>query len=1212
MATVNAQEIFNIASVDYASGSPGAIPKPGIHRCSLRLPGSEPGEEAIIVGRTHGTATDEKNDITIRLTTQDNPTLISWIEIRFFVTWVDDAGKLTKDTACSLRFTRLNLDLNHEKLKPIEYYNSASYEGEARTKVKEFFNITNSDDDDEKTSQLFDAGEFTVVALTLKKDGDQWPINLYNDHTYGSQTATIRRVETFFKNARRAWFLIRIINASVEFDTLNENFAAEKKADPLRAWVALGKANDDTDLPVIKDSTALFVQRGYIREPLKRPISIFPSLLTFQSFDLYQLVGGMFSITEYEYQQESMKPIQNVPATLFTINGFGDRAYLMICRFDKKKHRVSRGTSCGVAFNGQDYPELRFPSKALDYTHYQSLSDTAFLVYRPLVKDSKEVPKPYLRLDPDVMANGTIKDLNSPLEALHAFQVAKSITVIITLHASDSAHKRQINSLRQIQVNMKDKTRGIRKHDRTRDCLTLHDIQGLGFVDAFADCVPVVGTIEEAMESTIARFTLDEDQQAALMAMRYATGGHINWDGPAGTGKTRLIQAVIYICLVSRRSDGSACQSIGCAPINAAATRIVTFCQENFGDLTEYKGKKLSPFVFTRMHNPATEKKILLKQSKRQENVVSRWKEEDSFDLRAMHAATSIMATIGRSLTSKLGLNDQRVTDIKTSLGYQMARIAGIVEPGGPLDMRKQLSADENTKGFFTRFVNMYARYDRNDVFSPDEKSAFSDSINKFRTLVLNMSSVIATSTNMTGDAKLTLAKLNPVFVYDDESPKGSEADAWCYLANFPYAFYVHAGDHRQNRPTQLSDTNPFRSQGRLPYSTRARIAGITTIELRFVKRYSLEVGTVIAFFYDEGFRLAPAMPGQGDNHVSRAKIRSFIMATFSISKQAMAISISESLVQLAPDNPSKFNEVSLATVGWVLEKLVLFEFPLHWVGIITPYASQQALLSRIIDHLTLKYPKAGLEHVWWGTYDSLQGGQVPLLLAETVVNQELGFMVDDNRPTAGLSRAQVGLIIIINAAMTYAAQWQKLRLSKIWTYLGRNGATYQLLPETDNLDDIAELLPSALNDIVDPNKEAVEGNAPDGPAQAWGSEDADPTAASNVGAESGGWGATGENEFADGSGFADVTTSNTDADAVEATLPNDDEDLPTSSAPDQAGKDQDDRSRRSSQSSKRDAYSDDHESVAADDGDEPVAASHTSSAHGDGAAEDAAPNHDD
>ena len=614
---------------------------------------------------------------------------------------------------------------------------------------------------------------------------------------------------------------------------------------------------------------------------------------------------------------------------------------------------MKAGATCSIGFNEANISEDRWSGQVLEPLPPQTLNDIAILVNRPQYR-TEDREYEFLSFNPEIRPDDKTTSFNTTIEARRAFKSSSELRrrVTITPRTSDSAMKRQINSLRNIQ-DMRDIWWTVAGSNqpglKIRELLLGLRIGTLYPQDMFSRMEPITGTIDDAIEYVANLLSLSEEQRNALRTYRAAKGGFNIITGPAGTGKTLVYQALCYVHYVSRLRDYDNPETpffkrprgaiIYHAPINQTVNRFTEKVAQFLEQHTTYKDCKLPPPLVTRFHTYDTDAQLLLLPANVRSKKLSQLDPTQVSNLAGMPAAADIMRAVDRARYRPHSVRDSRVEVLKYSLGLNMARIAGKFDEGGPHDKSKQLAEDPNTKKWFSDFINGWAKYKAEESISPEEKATFTIATSDLARFTLDNSDVICTTTNLTGDAKLRRNVTNPNALISDEMAKAIEPDTWCNFGQWPEYHHVYARDVVQLPPQIISITeNGFTPQLRTTFIARALVNGASMTRLTVQHRSSTQVAEAIRVFYPpEAFKIPS--PNPKDRLDLHTRIRKFISAEYNVyNRTVITLGVQNSHVSSVPNNPSKYNEVTLAQTVKTLKAAINYGIELEHLGIVTLY----------------------------------------------------------------------------------------------------------------------------------------------------------------------------------------------------------------------------------------------------------------------------------
>ena len=313
------------------------------------------------------------------------------------------------------------------------------------------------------------------------------------------------------------------------------------------------------------------------------------------------------------------------------------------------------------------------------------------------------------------------------------------------------------------------------------------------------------------------------------------------------------------------------------------------------------------------------------------------------------------------------------------------------------------------------------------------------------------MADVIITTLSNTGDFKLFSA-FQPILTFCDEAGKAVEADFWALLIRYPYSRgVILVGDGRQLSPlTKAQQNNCFDSVIRQSLFTRLEENGFETVSLATQHRFNSQINALVSSCF---YRNSLAAHVSCDAREEQRRVRAFNLKRFEKDSAVIFIDAQAGMADRLGSSSSRHNPINLVVVMDLVEHLLRAGFEPRAIGIICPYQAQYALYGKAIGRLQHRYAGLPLGELLRSKFDTFQGGERSIIVADLVVDGTPGFLTQPNRLNVALSRARDGLYIVGNiGAYERSRAPRKSALMKFVTHCKING--YDV---TDSRDDFGE-----------------------------------------------------------------------------------------------------------------------------------------------------------
>jgi len=398
---------------------------------------------------------------------------------------------------------------------------------------------------------------------------------------------------------------------------------------------------------------------------------------------------------------------------------------------------------------------------------------------------------------------------------------------------------------------------------------------------------------------------------------------------------------------------------------------------------------------------------------------------------------------------------DKRVQLIEHSLATWMLRVAGVIP--------HPVSDPESWKGF-REYYNQYSE----DDMDATQQIEFKKILTNLREHVLRAASVVVCTINNAGTAKL-FTVFRPAVIFMDEAAKIIEPDAIITLAHYAPAPVVMIGDHKQLKPTVLSQGGPsqqFAAQMTMSFFTRLVRLGHSSIMFTEQHRMSPEISKIGSTIFYNG-QLTDAATTQLASRPLGLKMKDFMRGAYQVENLVLMIDVKDTTEQIGN---SRCNLVN-ATVCMNMVETLLKTFDPKHLAIISPYRAQQEVYHRALYRLQSKLKEKDLRAIQNKTIDSFQGNEADIIILDLVVTKKLGFTREMNRLNVALTRARDGLVVITDVSANESqnnqgfARWMR----KLISLFKQSRLVQQVkdVPENSNVPKSIDIRPEDVQEDV-------------------------------------------------------------------------------------------------------------------------------------------------
>lgn len=819
--------------------------------------------------------------------------------------------------------------------------------------------------------------------VTMPYNGIPYAWNLLTTKTYGATlTPLVQQLRQSLLQRNTIHLMTRSLHLEDNITELNMNMDATIEVNPLNSWYP----------PDFHQR--YFIQLNQYPKPEKRPKYAVTSQLTFPDTHTYRTTLGFGAIQEYEFTASLGVPMERLNIRLIRIPGADNHRYYGFLELPVGI-RVRPDDKLLINFwPGHDARDEDWSAFVITPLPCAPLGDASLLVTRRFDKTTQAWS------DVDV-GHDQVPDFatfRTPDDARAAITHATPIIVNVKVIQSKIPLKRQINSLNAMEEN----------NPAAMDILLGSRVDNIPPVDLYA----TIDNVDARFQQCHANFNTEQLLARDMCQSLPAGLGLI--EGTPGTGKSMFIRDLIMpLILEPLNCDivtpegvvprGNPHRILVLATINDPVNDLAAAISERAKQLMAEDQPERSPIVI-RLHAMDTEKAIALRDANNN-------RPRDRPDIIQFDAELADEMVIAKQMMELYeqhthqqfqGIDDKRVKKWELSLGYWMLWFSRVL----PTSTAKNNPNHNGFRDWFRQYLN-------GDEMSPDNMSAFTETMNDLRVDVLGNADVVVTTLSNAADFKLHTA-FQPGVIIVDEAAKAIEPDFWSLFGFYHSLTRVRllVGDSRQLRAVVQSNrkTNGFAPQLGLSLFSRLDMAGFPMTSLSVQHRFNDRICVPLSnIFYDGRLVSHPSVNNRPNGHL----FNQFLVHTFNLDHNIVFINVRHSEAKTSGGDTSRYNEINIAVVVDLLRKLLTHGFKPADLGILTPYQRQWTLFGRAVNYLQAEMQGTDLRALTVEKFDSFQGREKSVIIADLTVTNNIGFLDDGPRINVALSRARDGLIIV-------------------------------------------------------------------------------------------------------------------------------------------------------------------------------------------------------
>ena len=349
------------------------------------------------------------------------------------------------------------------------------------------------------------------------KPGHPYASNLFNAVRYGQpidDKLDAIRAHLTSDTIQEFTMLVAAVDLQGMIQLLNNRFMTERTLCPLDNFY---------------DNRAQYIQVGQLKEPMDRPSYKLGRVLSYQSFQEYYTLQGYGTVQEHEFNSATDGSAICCDLRIMRLHANNDAIYLAFMTDIDEIACFRPGTQLQVGFTR--IRDQDFHARVTEPFVYAGLNDTTLILTRPFDKEAGKY------LDLNLGKRVLTGDFKTFTKARRAIVNARPRQAEIRVSSSDTAIKRQLNSLRELQKYAPDEIRQLLQANRFDSLQRYNAFETLG------------DRATELINRICSQF--NADQRRVINLLKNLPGGLGLVIGPPGTGKTHVITRISMMFMLS-------------------------------------------------------------------------------------------------------------------------------------------------------------------------------------------------------------------------------------------------------------------------------------------------------------------------------------------------------------------------------------------------------------------------------------------------------------------------------------------------------------------------------------------------------------------------------------------------------------------------------------------------------------------------------------
>jgi hypothetical protein len=835
-------------------------------------------------------------------------------------------------------------------------------------------------------------------------------------------------------------------------------------------------------------SRSLLLQKGQCLPRMVRPRVATPATILYGTFLHFLTVEALAALDAHEWEMALVsQPVKKVPARFLLIDGGGtiDAAthFSVLLNMTSTDSRWSLRPGDPIKIrirklNPNDVSEDYLTGKVVEQPPFAYPGDVAVLANTP----KNDITGEHLPIDLRPLGElPSISQLTTADEASEAVGRCKAFLVDIHRDVDRRSVKRTVANFTRLQALVElEKNEDPLKRSVTAELLCASRL----------DRLPRVSLLE-GMNEALVRDTFDrfgDEQKRVEPLLRAMPAGFAYIQGPAGSGKSKILEDLISLGLRDARQRGTHFRAVLVSPLNtnvdAHAIRLAEELSSTGDFIVVRLFSKSTESSIVKRESPGADLLARLQHGSLKETVRDAAREA----VGELSVALSFFDWHARATYRPCRVNDKRLNEsnLQWSVGWWILSYSGLLDDTPPAT-EKFAEIKRQVESLVTHLHHMRHGTDEQkqqeqNRWSKSDMDAFGLLLAEAQRYILSVADVIVTTPALAAEERVYHHAKPVTFVGIDEASRVSTSDFIGLLSAFPGSYTVAVGDPWQLKlvvdvPTAFGG---FSAQLHVPPVVRLGIAGIETVELQEQHRYGAEVTSVLSeLYYHKSLRVAKSFAYSAAAQARRARLKKKLDPKKK-GNSIFLVNVQNATDQQIGPTKTRINHDTAAVALSIASMLISgFGYAAEDVQIIGPYNGEVDLLKRTLALLTAPSSNtveshAHLAGIHVSSVDSAQGGQRPVCIVDGVVASSAGFLDRADRLLTAFSRCQEFCFFVLPVDQLQTTVKPRRPLVRVMDALKGRDACIRLQAVDDAIATTLKLAADRNDDNVEPDGEDV------------------------------------------------------------------------------------------------------------------------------------------